>query len=245
MTAMRLARSTGKWVAAGVGLAAASYATYVGVAWSRYGRMSQSSGEDADALLNRFMPRYDVVERHHVRVGAPAEITFTAATEMDLQQSAVVRAIFKSREWIMGSHPTRNPVPRGLLAQMRSIGWGVLAEVPGREIVMGAVTQPWLADVVFRTLPPDTFAAFAEPDYVKIVWTLRCDPIGDAESVFRTETRVSTTSPAARAKFRRYWSLVSPGIILIRWMSLGPVKAEAERRARATSLAIGAPRISA
>ena len=80
--------------------------------------------------------------------------------------------------------------------QTRSIGWGVLAEVPGREIVMGAVTQPWLADVVFRTLPPDTFAAFAEPDYVKIVWTLRSYPIGDTESVFRTETRVSTTSPA-------------------------------------------------
>ena len=88
MTAMRLARSTGKWAAAGVGLAAASYAASVGVAWSRYGRVSQSSGEDADALLDRFMPRYDVVERHHVRVSAPADITFTAATEMDLQQSA-------------------------------------------------------------------------------------------------------------------------------------------------------------
>jgi hypothetical protein len=197
--------------------------------------MRQSSGENADALLDRFMPSYEVVERHHVRVGAPAEIAFEAATEMDLQQSPVVRAIFKGREWIMGSHATRDPGPRGLLAQMRAIGWSVLAEVPGREIVMGAVTQPWLADVVFRALPPDRFAAFDESDYVKIVWTLRSDPIGDAQSVFRTETRVSTTSATARAMFRRYWSLVSPGIILIRWMSLGSVKAEAERRTRATS----------
>jgi hypothetical protein len=118
---------------------------------------------------------------------------------------------------------------------MRAIGWGVLAEVPGREIVMGAVTQPWMADVVFRPLPPGAFAAFDEPGYVKIAWTLRTDPIGDAESMFRTETRVATTDPAARAKFRRYWSFTSPGIILIRRLSLGPLKADAERRARAAS----------
>ena len=98
---------------------------------------------------------------------------------------------------------------------------------------MGAVTQPWLANVVFRTLPPEEFVAFREPDYVKIAWTLRADPLTATESIFRTETRVVTTSPAARAKFRRYWAFASPGIILIRWASLGPLKAEAERRSRA------------
>ena len=67
------------------------------------------------------------------------------------------------------------------------------------------------------------------------MWTLRADPVGTAESIFRTETRVMTTDPAARAKFRRYSSFLSPGIILIRWVSLRPLKAEAERRARQTS----------
>jgi hypothetical protein len=50
--------------------------------------------------------------------------------------------------------------------------------------------------------------------------------------VFRTETRVVATDPGARRKFRRYWSFASPGIVLIRWLMLGPVKAEAEARAR-------------
>ena len=90
---------------------------------------------------------------------------------------------------------------------MRSIGWGVLADVPGREIVMGAITQPWLADVVFRALPPEEFAAFDEPGFVKIAWTLRADPVTATTSIFRTETRVTTTDPTARARFRRYWSL--------------------------------------
>ena len=67
---------------------------------------------------------------------------------------------------------------------------------------------------------------------MKIVWTLRADPLGPAESMFRTETRAVSTDPASRARFRRYWSFLSPGIILIRWLSLGPLKAEAERRAR-------------
>ena len=69
-------------------------------------------------------------------------------------------------------------------------------------------------------------------DYVKIVWTLRADAIGADASIFRTETRAIATDATARAKFRRYWSFLSPGIILIRWASLSPLKAEAERRAR-------------
>jgi hypothetical protein len=117
---------------------------------------------------------------------------------------------------------------------MERIGWGVLAEVPGREIVMGAVTQPWLADVRFRPLSPAEFRAFREPEYVKIAWTLRVDSTGPGESIFRTETRAVATDQAARVKFRRYWALASPGIRLIRRLSLGPLRADAERRARET-----------
>ena len=96
---------------------------------------------------------------------------------------------------------------------------------------MGAITQPWHPNVVFRPLPPDEFVAFDEPDYVKIAWTLRADPIGAHESVFRTETRVVTTDAAARAKFRWYWARFSPGIVLIRWLMLGSMRSKAERRA--------------
>jgi hypothetical protein len=88
-----------------------------------------------------------------------------------------------------------------------------------------------MPDVVFTALPPDQFTAFAEPNYVKIAWTLRADPVEAGGAVFRTETRVQTTDALSRVKFRRYWAFMSPGIILIRWASLGPLKAEAERRA--------------
>jgi hypothetical protein len=233
-------------MAAGVSLAAALYAAYVATTWYQYGHVAHHAGsDDVDALLDKFMPTYDVAERHHVRVAAPAEITLKAATEMDLQHSGIVRGIFKAREWIMRSHPARDQEVRAFLPQMRAIGWGLLAEIPGREIVMGAVTQPWMADVVFRPLPPEEFVAFHEPDYVKIVWTLRADSLDANESIFRTETRVLTTDPTARGKFRRYWSFMSPGIILIRWMSLGPLKADAERRARAARADSPKPELNA
>jgi hypothetical protein len=123
-----------------------------------------------------------------------------------------------------------------LLELTKSLGWGVLAEVPGREVVMGAVTQPWKANVVFRPLAPDAFATFNEPGYVKIAWTLRADATSPTDSIFRSETRAVATDRTARAKFRRYWSFLSPGIIIIRCALLQPLKAEAERRAAAAEI---------
>ena len=220
-----------KWLAAALGAAVAAYGTYVGVAWIDYGRPRKPAPDEIDPLLDRFMPVYEIAERHHIGVAAPADITFAAACETDLMQSRIARAIFKARDVILGTEPDTVTRPRGILAFTTSIGWGVLATVPDREIVVGAVTKPWEANVVFRPLPPDGFAAFDEPGYVKIVWTLRADPIDQTRSIFRTETRAAATDTTARVKFRPYWSLLSPGIIAIRWVALNPVRAEAERRA--------------
>jgi len=232
MTPRSILRSSFRWSAAGVGLAAAGYAAYVGMTWAGYGHPPRPSADERDELLDRFMPAYDVVDRYHVAVAAPAAQALAIAEEMDLSNVALVRAVFKGRELLLGADPNTRPRPRprGLLADMRSLGWVVLAERPGREIAVGAVTQPWEANVTFRSVSAERFAAFNEPDYVKIVWTLRADAIGDDASIFRTETRAVATDASARAKFRRYWAFLSPGIILIRRMMLGPVKAEAERR---------------
>ena len=223
-------RSSLKWAAATIGAAVAAYAVYVATAWNGYGRPPAPAPDEIDPLLDRFMPAYDIAERHHIGVTAPADITFAAACETNLMQSGIARAIFKAREVILGAKPDNATRPRGILKYTLSIGWGVLATTE-REVVVGAVTRPWEANVVFRSLPPDRFAAFDEPGYVKIAWTLRADPVGQTRSTFRTETRAVATDTTARIRFRRYWSLLSPGIIIIRWVALNPVKAEAERRA--------------
>jgi hypothetical protein len=218
-----------KWWAAGIGITVASYGAYAATAWLRYGYPQPANGE-VDELLDRFMAKYEVVDRHKIRIAAPTEVALNAAAAIDINDSRLIRAIFKARELILLSKPD-NPIrPLGLVDQMHSLGWGTLAELPGRELVMGGVTKPWEANPVFRAVPPESFATFHEPGYVKIIWTLRADPTGNDGCVFRTETRAVTTDAESRRKFRRYWSFLSPGIILIRRTMLPIVKRQAERR---------------
>jgi hypothetical protein len=227
-----LAKPLVKLSATAVGVAAAGYALYAASTWLRYGRVTRCRDEHADPLLDRFLPRYDVVERHHVLVDAPADVTFNAAQRQHLNRIPLVRCIFRARELVLRGAPSNGEMPEALLDLALSLGWVALAEVPDREIVMGAVTRPWEANVVFRGIPSEQFAAFDEPGYVKIVWSLRADRIDSRRSVFRTETRAIATDAEARGRFRVYWSLASPGIWLIRRLSLRPLKFAAEHRFR-------------
>jgi hypothetical protein len=220
--------------AALMGAAVVSYAAIVGATWLRYGHDGEAAADEKDALLDVFMPQYDVSERHHVGIAAPADVTFGTLMDMNLDDSLVVRAIFKGREMLLGAEPDTKPKAHSLVAMTKELGWVLLAEMPGHEIVMGAVTRPWEGNVVFRGIPAEQFAAFNEPDYVKIVWTLRADAISRYSSIARSETRAVATDEAARRKFRWYWSRFSAGIVLIREMSMRMVKKEAERRTSST-----------
>lgn len=231
MTALPLVRSATRVFAAAAALSAAAYAAYVAHSWLAYGNPPAPEADELDDLLDQFMPEYDVVERHSLAIAAPPAVVLEAAKQQDLLELPLVSAIFRAREMALGAAPGDPLQPRGLLAAVQSLGWGILAERPGREIVVGAVTRPWEPKVTFRALPPKQFAAYRTPGEVKIVWTLRADPASDGHSVFRTETRAEATDPVARDRFRRYWSFVSPGVSAIRWLSLLPLKREAERRA--------------
>ena len=168
-----------------------------------------------------------MVERHQTHVAAPAETTLAAATEIGIQQVPIAGVLFKVRGFLLGGHPDEAEPPQGVLAWMKSLGWNELVEVPGREIVIGAVMQPWKASASPRLVPSAEFAEFREPGYVKIATAFRADPMGADASIFRLESRAVATDPTSRAMFRLYWSLAAPGSVLIRMMARGPIKREA------------------
>lgn len=230
--ASRLGRIAGTALAAAA-LVGVGWAGYAAITWSRYGKVAHRG--KSDELLDQVMPVYEVRELHETGVAAPAALTYEAALDLDFERSTLVRAIFRGRELLMGARQGAHR-SHGFLQEILALGWRMLAEVPGRQMVFGAVTTPWVADVQFRGLPPETFAGFDDPGYAKIAWTFSAEPLGPVASIFRTETRVITTDPESRERFRRYWSVVSPGVLLIRREALRLVKAEAERRAR-TALA--------
>lgn len=78
-------------------------------------------------------------------------------------------------------------------------------------------------------------AAAAYGAYVGVTWIRYGTDKGggdvlldDHSSIARKETRVQTTDSLSRARFRRYWTLLSPGMDLIRIILLQQLKSDAE-----------------
>lgn len=185
--------------------------------------------------LDEFLSRADVRERHELPVRAPAPLVYEVASTFDLQSVPAVRAIFRMRELVMGSsRRSDTAVARLDVPGLRKLGWGVLAERPGRMLVVGAACRPWQADVVFTPLDASGFAAYDEPDAVRIAWTIEVDPVSTDVSRLATETRAMGTDARARERFRRYWRWARLGIVAIRRLMLPAMRREAEHRWRDT-----------
>jgi len=228
--------SLGHLAARTTGLLAATYGVYVATTWARYGhprpaRLCRAHPDMPGDLLDRFMPTYEVGERSRLRVAAPPDATMAVARALDLGRLPVARALFRTRAWLLGERAVPLTPVRELATATQAMGWGMLADEP-RALVMGTVCHPWEANPGFQPVAPAHFAAFDEPGFVRIAWAVGAEPDGEGGSVAWTETRVATTDAAARARFRPYWAVLSPGILLIRWAALRLVRREAERVAR-------------
>ena len=219
-----------KVIGGAVAAAAGAYGGYVVLTYLRLGRPSSEAARQSP--LDQVMPEYEVRDRHSVRVAAPATITFDAARWISFRDSRIARTLFALRALPgrLSGTPLAPVEQRPFLDEVITLGWRQLAETPDRQLIMGAVTQPWRQEVRFRGLPAEEFVAFRESGYAKIAWTLEVEPTGPSSSVFSTETRVVTTDPLSRERFRRYWAFLSPGILIIRYEMLRLVRAEAERR---------------
>jgi hypothetical protein len=123
---------------------------------------------------------------------------------------------------LMRARGMRADTARPLLEQaMRT--FAVLAEEPGRELVIGSVGRPWrLRGGVRRDALAD-FAAFREPGYAKMVLNFRFDG-----STLSTETRVHLTDAASRRRFRVYWLIVRPFSGLVRRIWLRAIRRRAQ-----------------
>ena len=193
--------------------------------------MRRSGAPNEISMIDAFMDRADVEETHATVVRAPADLVFDVAEHFDLLSIPAIKAIFRLRERLfrLDSKPR---IPKGIVEETMSLGWGILAHRPGREIVMGAVAQPWIGDVKFRSISPLAFRSFSEPDFVKIAWTLEAEPTHDTRTLFRTQTRVLAADRHARIRFRIYWMFAGFFIGLIRRIANRAIRREAERRFR-------------
>jgi hypothetical protein len=184
--------------------------------------------------LDAFIPQPDVRERHWIVVHAPAPFVFASAEAFDLQSVSFIRGIIRLRQILLRStNVSRQPQP--FLQEALAMGWGVLARDPGHLFIAGAQCQPWLADVSFTPIPVSEFAAYREPNRVKIAWTIEAESLTPICTRLATETRAVATDLEARRRFRRYWRWARFGIVAIRWFMLPGIARQAERAWRLQS----------
>jgi hypothetical protein len=79
---------------------------------------------------------------------------------------------------------------------------------------------------------PDSFKELRSRGFAKAVMSFTIEPQGPGLCLLRTETRVHATDPESRDVFARYWTVISPGSLLIRHMWLRAIKVRAEATTR-------------
>ena len=121
------------------------------------------------------------------------------------------------------------PEGRPILASFTAGAFVVLADDPGREIVIGRGGNAmggklWAAE---------EFRAFHPAPLVKIVMNFRIQEVDAAHCRLTTETRVYAAGTHVLRGFATYWRMIYPGSSLIRREWLRAIKLRAEAPADA------------
>ena len=179
-------------------------------------------------LLDDFMPEWHFREFHALRVQAPRERVYAAVKSVTADEISLFRLLtwLRSPSLVRRAESILAPAPKmPILEVAQRSGFLVLAEEPGREIVLGTV-------VVGRVAPgkhgPQDFLQLTRPGYAKATINFHVADEDAGWCLLTTETRVFATSPDARRSFAAYWRVIYPGSALIRRMWLRAVRERAE-----------------
>jgi hypothetical protein len=187
-------------------------------------------------LIDGFVPKSDVFERHESMVRADAATAYRVIRTLDFARSPVVRGLFLLRgiPAMLRRGQRRNgeipyTTPHLGLEDVLGFGFVVLAEEPGVEIVLGAVGRFWRPRGDIIRIQPEEFESFDRPGFAKGAMNIRVEPAGDGLTRIVTETRVRCTDARSRRSFLRYWRVIGPFSALIRRRMLAMARAAVER----------------
>jgi hypothetical protein len=166
-------------------------------------------------LIDQAMPAYDRRELHRRTIDAPPDAVWDAVHGLTGDQLRLMRLLVGMRT--LGRR--RENGGGTVLEGFRRMGFRVIAEDPGRELVIAGIGRFWEPSGGLRRVEgAEQFAAFDEPGYAKVAFNFVLE---DGE--LSTETRIAGTDDRARRRFRLYWLLIRPGSGLIRREWLGAI----------------------
>jgi hypothetical protein len=191
----------------------------------------------ASTVLDQLMPSFQAVDRHSAMISASTDQVWAALTQVTTGELHLFRLLMGIRVlpgWLLGSPRARFDADELLLAWAVRFGFTILGQDARRELVVGAIGQPWRLTSGRRIALVDgkDFAAFDEAGYAKMAANFRLAPIaGGRATQLSTETRVACTDATSARRFARYWRLIRPASGAIRRSWLAAIKRRAERHA--------------
>lgn len=167
------------------------------------------------------VPTPRLLESDGVTLAVPPERAWELVRHGDLGRSRLAHALFTIRT-LPGRLAGRREEPLALriddlTSSVDRPGFQILVDDAPREVVVGAIGKVWQPDIPFVHVPTaEAFAAFSEPGFVKVAWTIRVSPHGEGGAHVSFEVRVDATDEASWQKFRAYFRLIGPGSHFIR-----------------------------
>ena len=177
-------------------------------------------------LIDSFAPKPDAVEIHSIVINASRASVYRVLKTADLGNSIIITSLLALRS-IPGyiAHPCAMPQNREITVQtLMNSGFGLLAEQPGEEIVLGITGRFWRPA---GNVSPFNRADFDRPvsaGFARGVWNFSVSEPNPGQTLLTTETRVTCGDPASRRKFLAYWLVVRPFSGLIRLIMLKSVR---------------------
>jgi hypothetical protein len=194
------------------------------------------SERSAATVLDRLVPTFQAVERHSTTIAASADHVWAALAQITIGELRLFRLLMGLRVLpgrLLGSPRARFDAHEPLLGWAVRFGFTILGEEVRRELVVGAIGQPWrfAGGRGIAIGGGEDFAAFDQAGFAKMAANFRLDPIAGGRAVrLSTETRVACTDARSARRFARYWWLIRPASGAIRGSWLAAIKRRAERR---------------
>jgi hypothetical protein len=164
------------------------------------------------SLLEPFLPEPRLIEIDHVDVAVPPAAAYAAFRHLDLGRSPLVRGLFWLRtlpDRLSGEAHGGVDLRLDAIAGQGS-GFRLLHDEPDVGFAVGAIGRVWELEIPFADVAPADFAAFREPGWAKVAWSLRAAPRGPSGARIVVEVRVGATDEESWQHTRRYFRLIGP-----------------------------------